>query len=336
MNRRKILIPVAVLVVIAIIVTLVLVSRQGSDGVLSGTVEATDAQLGFTSPGRIDTILVQEGDRVKAGQELARLDQSDLHARRQQAQAALEAARAMLQEMQTGSRPEDIRSAQEGARAADERFLDAQRDQERVQRLFSGGAVSQEQLDKAQTAFQVAQAQRDQAHQNLQLVQTGPRRERIEAQQAAVAQAQAAVRQMDVALDNSVITAPFDGVVTVRDREPGETVGAGAPVLTVMDEGDRWVRIYIPETQVGAVHLGEPASISTDTYKGKTYSGAVSFIASEAEFTPRNVQTAEERVKLVYAVKVRITGDPGLELKPGMPADVRLQQTQAAGRPGGR
>ena len=325
MNRRKILVPVAILVVVAIIVTLVEVSHRDASGVLSGTVEATDAQLGFPSAGRIDTILVHEGDRVKAGQELARLDQSDLRARRQQAQAALEAARAMLSEMETGSRPEDIRSAQEGARAADERLADAQRDQERVLRLFNGGAVSQEQLDKAQTAFQVAQAQRDQAHQNLQLVQTGPRRERIEAQRAAVVQAEAAVRQIDVALANAVVTSPFDGVVTVRDREPGETVGAGAPVLTVMDEGDRWVRIYIPETRVGAVHLGEPASISTDTYPGKLYAGAVSFIASEAEFTPRNVQTAEERVKLVYAVKVRITGDPSLELKPGMPADVRLR-----------
>ncbi len=325
MDRRKILIPAAILVVAGIITTLVLVSRRSSNGVLSGTVEATDAQLGFTSAGRIDTILVREGDRVKAGQELARLDQSDLHARRQQAQAALEAARAGLSEMLHGSRVEDVRSAQEAARAAGERFTDAQRDLERVQRLFNGGAVSQEQLDKAQTAFTVAQAQRDQASQSLQLVQAGPRPERIDAQRAAVAQAEASVRQIDVALTNAVITAPFDGVVTVRDREPGETVGAGAPVLTVMDEGDRWVRIYIPETQVGAVHLAQPASITTDTYPGKRYGGAVSFIASEAEFTPRNVQTAEERVKLVYAVKVRITGDPALELKPGMPADVRLQ-----------
>ncbi len=330
MDRRKILIPAAILVVAAIIVTLVLVSRRSSDGVLSGTVEATDAQLGFTSPGRLDTILVREGDRVKSGQELARLDQSDLTARRQQAQAALEAARAGLEEMLHGSRVEDIRSAQEAARAAGERFTDAQRDLERVQRLFNGGAVSQEQLDKAQTAFTVAQAQRDQASQSLQLVQAGPRPERIDAQRAAVAQAEASVRQIDVGLTNAVITAPFDGVVTVRDREPGETVGAGAPVLTVMDEGDRWVRIYVREDEVGRLSIGQKATIRSDSDPDRRYEGRVSFIASEAEFTPRNVQTAEERVKLVYAVKVAITGDPRGDLKSGVPADVTLEPAGAA------
>ena len=133
------------------------------------------------------------------------------------------------------------------------------------------------------------------------------------------------MRQADAALANAVIVAPFDAVVTVRDREPGETVGAGAPVLTVMNLADRWVRIYIREGRIGAVKIGEPATISADTYPGKRYEGSVSFISSEAEFTPRNVQTTEERVKLVYAVKVRITADAGNELKPGMPADVTLQ-----------
>jgi HlyD family secretion protein len=111
----------------------------------------------------------------------------------------------------------------------------------------------------------------------------------------------------------------------VKDREPGETVGAGAPVLTVMNLEDRWVRIYIREDRVGAVHLGQEAIITADTYPDKTYRGTVAFIASQAEFTPRNVQTTEERVKLVYAVKVRITQDSTYDLKPGIPADVRLQ-----------
>jgi HlyD family secretion protein len=129
---------------------------------------------------------------------------------------------------------------------------------------------------------------------------------------------------MDAMLANSEIRSPFDGVVSVKDREIGETVSPGAPVLTVTNMNDRWVRIYIPETRIGAVHLGQGATISADTYKGRTYRGAVSFIASEAEFTPKNVQTQDERVKLVYAVKVRITGDATYDLKPGIPADVQL------------
>jgi hypothetical protein len=114
--------------------------------------------------------------------------------------------------------------------------------------------------------------------------------------------------------------------VTVRHREPGEIVPAGSPVVTLIDPKDRWVRIYVKEDRVGSVRLGGRAAITSDTYPGKAYSGQVAFIASEAEFTPKNVQTKEERVKLVYAIKVRITGDPGFELKPGLPADVRLEE----------
>jgi HlyD family secretion protein len=155
-------------------------------------------------------------------------------------------------------------------------------------------------------------------------VQAGPRTERIDAQRAVVQQAQAALNQAAASMDNGVIVAPFDGVVAVRDREPGETVSAGMPVVTLMQLSDRWVRIYVREDRIGAVKLGQRASISTDTYPDSSYPGTVSYIASQAEFTPRNVQTTEERVTLVYAVKVRITGDSGNNLKPGMPADVKL------------
>jgi HlyD family secretion protein len=136
--------------------------------------------------------------------------------------------------------------------------------------------------------------------------------------------AQALVRQVGAQLANAVVVAPFGGIVTVRQRQPGEIVAPGAPVVTVANFDDRWVRIYIAENRLGAVSIGQVATITTDTYRDRSYPGTVSFIASEAEFTPRNVQTTEERVKLVYAVKVRITGDSTLALKPGMPADVVL------------
>ena len=125
-------------------------------------------------------------------------------------------------------------------------------------------------------------------------------------------------------LAKTELTAPFAGLVTVRHREPGEIVPAGGAVLTLMDPDDRWVRIYVPENHLGAVALGAAVEISADTFPGRRYPGEVAHVASEAEFTPKNVQTTEERVRLVYAVKVRITGDAALELKPGLPADVHL------------
>jgi HlyD family secretion protein len=327
MNPKKILIPVAALVLLALVLRFTVFRGGPAGGVIaaSGSVEATEAQLGFQVPGRIDTVAVDEGDRVTAGQLLARLDVTELQARRAQAAAQLDAARALLGELETGSRSEDIASARAASGAATDHVTDAQRDLARTRQLFEGGAVSQEALDKAQTAFDLARAQRDQAAQALQLVETGPRPERITAQRAAVAQAEATVRQLDATLVNAAVRSPFDGVVTVKDRETGEVVGAGAPVVTVTNLGDRWVRIYVREDRIGAVHLGQGATITADTYPGKRYAGEVSYIASEAEFTPRTVQTAEERVKLVYAVKVRITSDSTVDLKPGIPADVRLE-----------
>ena len=326
MNRKR-LIPIVVVLLVVATAVYITVFRDrvaAGDQLVSGTVEATDADLGFQVPGRIVSIGPQEGDRVTTGDTLALLDRAELTARRAQAEAALAAARAVLSELQRGARPEELAQARDADSTATARLADAQRDFDRTQRLYQGGAVPREAFDKASLALDVARGAKAQADQQLQLVVSGPRTERIAAQRAVVNQAQAAVRQADATMDNGIIRAPFDGVVTVRDREPGETVGAGTPVLTVMNLADRWVRIYVREDRIAAVRLGEPATISTDTYAGKTYPGAVSFISSEAEFTPRNVQTTEERVKLVYAVKVRITGDTTEDLKPGMPADVRL------------
>jgi len=276
MNKKKRILLVAGAAVIALALLLamrVLHQPNGNGLAASGTVEATDALLAFQVPGLIDTVAVHEGDKVKRGMELARLDQRETLARLAQARAQLKVTEA--------------------------RLSDAQRDLERSTTLLAGGAIGQEAFDKVQLAFNVASSDR--------------------------AQARASVQVIDAMLANMVIRASFDGVVAVRHHEPGETVPAGSPVLTVLNPDDRWVRIYIPERQIGAVHLGQKATIRTDTYPDRHYAGEVTFIASQAEFTPRNVQTTEERVKLVYAVKVRIVDDPKFELKPGIPADVRLE-----------
>lgn len=326
-QRLKFVIPAVVVVVVALATWLVLRSHDGAERGLfaSGTVEGTEADLGFQVPGRVVQVVPQEGDAVTHGQELARLDTAELGAARAAAAAQLSAARARLTEMEQGARPEEIAQAEAAVRSARQRAQDARRNAERAQRLFEGGAVSQQALDNATTTRDVAEAALDQAQQALALVRAGPREEVVRAQRAMVRQARANLERSRAALDNAVIHAPFSGVVTVRHREPGETVGPGAPVVTLLDPNDRWVKIYVRENEVGGVHLGQKATIASDTYPDRTYRGSVTYIGSQAEFTPRNVQTQEERIKLVYPVKVRITGDTGFELKPGIPADVTLE-----------
>jgi HlyD family secretion protein len=335
MSRKQLLPLALVLAIVAIAVYLTTRRSRPDESSLaaSGTVEATDAALAFQAPGRIVEVRVHEGDRVRAGDTVAALDRAELEARRGQSIAALAVARARLAEMEHGARAEEVVQARAADSAATVRARDAERDRDRAATLLAGGAVSQENLDKAQLAFDVARNAAEQAHQQLQLVLAGPRREQVDAQRAALAQATAMLQQAEANFDNAVIRAPFDGVVTVRNREPGETVAAGAPVVTVANLGDRWVRIYVSEVRLGEVRLGEGAVIRTDTYRDRQYRGAVSFIATEAEFTPRNVQTAEERVKLVFAVKVRVVGDSVNDLKPGMPADVTLAPAAAPARP---
>ena len=291
----------------------------------SGTVEATDAQLGFQATGRIAEIRVREGDVVERGATIALLDRAEMEARREQAEAQIAVAGAQLRDLELGSRKEEVAEARAALDAARDRLADAERDAERSRTLFAGGVVPRENLDKSQLVVEVTKSQLRQAEERLRLLEAGPRRERIEAQRAQLAQVEAALKAVDAALANMTVTAPFPGVVTVRHREPGEVVQAGSPVVTLLDIDDRWVRIYVPEDRIGALHLGAPAAITTDTYPGKRYPGEVTFIATEAEFTPKNVQTQEERVRLVYAVKVRVSDDPGQELKPGMPADVEIE-----------
>jgi HlyD family secretion protein len=291
----------------------------------SGTVEATAADLGVPMGGRVAEVDVREGDRVSAGQVLARLETLEIEARLAQAEAQVAAARARLLELERGSRPEERAQAQAAVAAARTRRDDAERALVRTRTLLEGGAVSQEQLDQAEAGLAIAVAQHDQAVEQLQLVTRGARVEQLAAQEAQVRLAEATVMQVRAALESALVRAPFAGIVTLRHRQPGEIVAAGSPIVTVMDPHSRWVRIYVRGDEIGRVSLDQPAVILSDSHPDSVFHGRVNFVAAQAEFTPRNVQTAAERVKLVYAVKVAIEGDPGLALKPGVAADVRLE-----------
>ncbi len=302
-------------------------ARRGADDgaiVASGTVEATEADVGFEIPGRLHRLPVREGDRVGTGDLLGSLDTSELDAAVAEAEAAVASARSSLREMELGGRTEEVSRARAALRAAERRAEDAARDLGRARRLFEGGAISEEALDRAETTLTVAEADREQARESLALVREGPRPETVEAQRARVRQAEAALARARARLDDAEATAPFDGVVAIRHREVGETVSPGAPLVTLRDLDDRWIRIYVREDAIGRVSLGQEAEILSDSHPDRSYRGRVFFIGSEAEFTPRSVQTAEERVRLVYPVKVRVAEDPDVDLKPGTPADVRL------------
>ena len=332
MNKSvRVMVPVA-LVAAAVLAWVALRSGNAAEALLeaSGTVEATEADLGFQMPGRVARVGPREGDAVTPGEELAALDAAELDAARDAAAAQLAAARARLSELEVGSRKGEVAQTDAAASAARQREDEARREAGRAERLFQGGAVSRSDRDRAATALELAVLARVQAEEAAALVREGPRPESLDAQRAVVTQADANLAHALATLANAVITAPFAGSVTVRHREPGETVAPGAPVLTLLDPADRWVRIYVAEDRIGRVNVGQSAQITSDSWPDKVYEGRVVYIGSEAEFTPRNVQTSEERTRLVYPVKVRITGDASFDLKPGTPADVRLQLADMA------
>ncbi len=325
-KKPRVVIGAVVLATIGAFVIHRTTSAAPPDGAIdaSGTVEATQADLGFQVAGRVERIGVREGDRVAVGAELASLERADLLAQRAMAHAQVDAARALLDELTAGSRREALARARAALAGATERRDAARRDVDRLAPLAEQSLVSRQAFDHQRTEAGVAAGEVEKAAEELRLLETGPRAERIAAQRAALAQAMATVDRMDALLAQTALRAPFGGVVTVRHREPGEVLSAGLPVLTVRDLGDRWVRIYVPGDEVGRLHVGQPATITADAYHDRRYGGTVSYIASVAEFTPRNVQTTKDRVQLVYEVRVRITSDAAVDLKPGLPADVRF------------
>lgn len=327
--RAKIAVPVVLALAAVGVWYVTRGDASGDDLSASGTVEATTVDLGFELPGRVLEVHVDEGDAVSAGQELARLDTRELDANADAARAQLATAEASLQELLAGARSQEIVSAEAGVRSAAQRAETARRELARARTLFEGGAISRQALDQAETALEVAESTHEQARESLELLREGARTETVQAQRARVAQARANLARVEATLANAVVSAPMAGVVTIKHRRPGETVAPGTPVVTVLDNSDRWVRIYVRGDQIGRVSIGMPASITSDTYPDRRYEGRVVFIGSEAEFTPRNIQTEEERTKLVYPVKVRITGDETLALKPGLPADVVLLEEGA-------
>jgi HlyD family secretion protein len=268
--------------------------------------------------------------------------------------AALRQAEARLEEMRAGSRGQDIRQAEAAVDQARTQQVLAQEEWDRAQVLYSKDDISTSARDQFKSRFESSRAALRQAEERLSLLQEGPRKEEIESAQAQVAQARANAKQVEASrvelkrsrqeletrraqidqaraqlavIDSQIadgtVVAPIDGFILVKSAEAGEILAGGTPIVTLGDVDKPWLRGYIKEQDLGRIKLGMKAKVTTDSYPGKTYQGRISFIASEAEFTPKQIQTPEERVKLVYRIKIEIE-NPQHELKLNMPADAEI------------
>ena len=353
---------------------------------VSGNLELTLVDLSFKTAGRLAELTVREGDTVKKGQVIARLDAAQLQQQKLRDVAAVESAQstydqmktsieyqqatidsdistrqaelaqqqAHLDELNAGSRPAEIRQADSSVNEARAQMELARAEWERAQTLYKNTDISTSQFDQARTKFNAANAVLAQAEDRARLVHEGPRQEEIAGARAQLARAQAAVRTAqanridlrrkqeqlvqlradidraraqvgitEAQLNDTTISSPIDGVILVKSAEPGEVIAAGTAIVRIGDVDHPWLRAYVGETDLGRVKLGVKVNLTTDSYPGKIYHGVVSFISSQAEFTPKQIQTKEERVKLVYRIKVDVD-NANHELKNNMPVDAEI------------
>jgi HlyD family secretion protein len=286
MRKIRILVPF-IIVVILVIYFLVKEKNEKDKNqiVASGTIEITEVEISAKVSGRIEKLWVDEGDSVIKDQVLIELENEELQAKLKQTQAAFKVSLAQLSQAKSS-------------------LANLKDNLDRISELYKAGSATQQQLDDLKTKYQVAE---DQLNLSQHLVE----------------QNSANIDLIKTQLDNSIIKSPIDGLVLSKNTERGEVALPGVSLLTIGDLSRPWVKIYIKETDLGRVKLGQKAEVKVDTYPDKVFQGKVTYISNQAEFTPKNIQTKEERVKLVFGIKVSLE-NPQQILKPGMPADVTL------------
>jgi len=290
---------------------------------LSGTVDAHEVDLSFQVGGRILRLDTDEGRTVQVGDILAELDPRDLELALSRARAQADSADKALALLKAGSRVQDIRAAEAALRQAEADVVLARAQQERTAKLVADHFAPPQQLDTANDQVDVAAAKVDQARQNLSLLREGARKEDIARASADLDAAKALVATTEQQLSYARLVSPVAGIVSVRMAEQGQNVTTGQPVFRVAELDRPWVRVYLDEKDLPRVKLGQPAQVQVDGLPGKVFSGHLSFISPEAEFTPKTVETRALRVDLVYRAKVDVDDAAG-QLKIGMPADARL------------
>jgi HlyD family secretion protein len=294
---------------------------------LFGNVDIRQIQMAFHDTGRIQRILVEEGQRVKAGELMAELDPVRYEAAVAQAGAQVAAQREVLARLLAGSRPEEIAEAKARVKAAEAVLRETEATHRRTRILAGSQYASQQQLDNAEAAFGSARANVDREQQGLTLAVKGPRQEDIDAARAQLKAYDAALDRAKQELADTRLYAPEPAVVQDRILEPGDMASPQVPVLTLALDTPIWVRAYVSEPDLGKIAPGMRAEVRTDSFPNKTYRAWIGFISPTAEFTPKQVETTELRSKLVYRLRVYVC-NPQNELRLGMPADVLIPLNQ--------
>jgi len=296
----------------------------------SGIIEVTQVDVAFEVPGRMVQRYVDEGATLEKGAPVAQLDDREYRLQVERAAAAKAVAEARHRLVLRGSRAQEVDQALSALEAAESDLRLQRREHERITRLFAEGVVSRGEKDRAETLHAGAEATRDRARAQLDLLREGFRTEEIEQARAELQLAGKALELAELNLARCQLYAPADGRVLSKSREAGEMVQAGTPIITIGDLSRPWLSVYVGERDLGKVQLGMQAYVSIDSFPDRPFPGTVTFVSDRAEFTPKNIQTPDERVKLVYRVKVEMqTRDEAL--KPGMPADAVIPLDRRGG-----
>jgi HlyD family secretion protein len=313
-------------------------NKTATELTLHGNVDLRQVELPFNDNGRITAVLAQEGDRVRRGQVLARLDTSRLEPQVAQAEAQAAAQRQVVERLHNGSRPEEIAQSRANVESAEADAANARRHFDRltaVAESSSGGAVSQQDVDNAKAALAVAEAKLAVNQKALVLALAGPRKEEVSEAEARLRANEAQLDLLRQELTDAELVAPSDAVVRTRILEPGEIITPQRPVFSLAITDPKWVRAYVSEPDLGKVRPGMAAQVAADSFPDRRFDGWVGFISPVAEFTPKTVQTEELRTSLVYEVRVFVK-DPSDDMRLGMPATVYLpldQRVPATGEP---
>jgi len=324
MNKKQIILPIAALTLLILIGSYFFLKSPTDEAITAtGMVEITQANLTPKVSGYLVERNFKEGDRVEKGDILAKLDKTDLSLQYLQTVAAQQSAQAKLNDLLAGARGAEIVSFDAAMTAAGENRNKAASDYARFEKLHQSGAISAQSLDNYRVALASAEGNYKQAEAAYRLALEGNRTDTIESQKYLVEQSRAATEAAHSLLKDTEVKSPISGKVLSKNYEVGEFIAAGSPIATLGDLSDCWVKIYIPSPLLGKIFINQEAEIRIDSYPDKVFQGKIKEIATEAEFTPRQTITKNERANLVFAVKITMDNSEGI-FKPGMPAEIRI------------
>lgn len=286
----------------------------------SGTIEATKVELSAKVSGSLEKLTVDSGDEVKQGQLVALITRNDLVAQRERDALGVLKAQAQLEELTSGARGQEIKDAAANVNIALANYGKAKSDFERYQQLFQEGALPEADYEKTATELKVKENQLASARARLSLLEEGSRPQAIKTAATELDRSKAILKASEAMLEDTKVTAPISGTVLTRNREQGEFLQPGTSVATVANLNDMWIKVYISTNDLPKIKLGQKVNFTVSGSETK-HPGVIEEIASQGEFTPKSIQTKQERANIVYRVKIRIDNANGT-LKPGMPADV--------------